>query len=349
MVGARYSRSGMQRIQSSSVISAALCMAGDMFGVDLADVLARHGVVRGELADGDRRVPSQLEMDLFDELAARTGEPAFGIKHASLPAPPMFELADYLARASATLGDAYHNVLRFQSLLHDGVGCDLRLDGAVARFRHHLTPGIRISRHAVELALATVVMRGRSLTGKDWAPRAVSLRTPEPIDPRPYRALFRCDISFEQATSEVAFDRALLDEPLLAADPGLYKILEQTAEARLAARSSEHSFLDEVKREVCRQLRGDLPKVDKVARRLSMSARTLHHRLRTEGRTWQEVVDDVRLEMATTYLGDPGIKGIEVGFLLGFSDASAFYRAFRRWTGLTPIEFRERLPARGQS
>ena len=89
-----------------------------------------------------------------------------------------------------------------------------------------------------------------------------------------------------------------------------------------------------------RLLRGDVPLCADVARRLGMSARNLHRHLHREGHTYRQLVDEVRLSMAETYLADRRIKAVEVGFLLGFSDASSFYRAFRRWTGKTPIEYR---------
>ncbi len=328
-------------MSASTTVSRILCSVAGAYGVSLDDVLARHGVERSLLDDLDGRVPGQLDMDLFDELAARAGEPALGIRMAMLPSPLSFDLADYVARNSPDLGSGYRNLLRYQRLLFDNFTVELRVDGNVARLIHNISPSLRFSRHATECMLGTLVMRGRALSGIDWAPLSVSLRDPTPIDDGPYRQLFRAAVSFGQPLSEVLVDRAILSYPNVKADPALYAILEREASERVAKLESQSSFLDDVRGEVSRLLRGAAPIASDVAGRLGMSVRNLHHRLRREGRTYQQIVDEVRLAMASAYLADRRVKAVEVGFLIGFSDASAFYHAFRRWTGMTPIEYRE--------
>src|SRR6202020_1204260 len=113
-----------------------------------------------------------------------------------------------------------------------------------------------------------------------------------------YRQLFRVDVAFGQPRTEVVVDRAILSYANLEADPSLYAILERCARERVAELGSCWPLLDEVRREVSRLLRGEVPLAAQVARRLGMSARNLHRRLRDEGRTYQQVVDEVRLAMA---------------------------------------------------
>ncbi|MFO0762019.1 MAG: AraC family transcriptional regulator [Byssovorax sp.] len=323
-----------------------LCSVADAYGISLDDVLSRYGVGRGLLDDADARVPGQLDMDLFDELAARVGEPALGIRMALFQAPLSFDLIDYVARNSPDLASAYRNILRYHRLLTENVALELRVEGQIAIIGYDPPKSLRFSRHATEYTLGTLVVRGRALSGIDWSPLSVSLHDPPPADDSPYRKLFRCDVAFGQPRSEMVLDRAILSHKILDADPSLYAILERCARERVAALDACSTFLDEVRREVGRLLRGEVPLAADVARRLGMSARNLHRRLRDEGRTYQQVVDEVRLAMAGGYLADPRIKAVEVGFLLGFSDPSAFYRAFRRWTGKTPIEYRaSSLPA----
>src|SRR5438094_8578213 len=200
----------------ATTVSQALHAVAGMFGKSLDDVLARHGVTAAELAEVDLRVPAEVEMALFDALAERIGDPALGITLASLPLT--FDLADYVCRHSPDLGAAYRTFVRYQRLLHDGVGIELRVDGDVARLIHHLTPGVRISRHCVDAGMAVMLARGRQYTGVDFAPRAVSLRAAAPDDDRPWRRFYRVDVAFAQPVTEIVFDRALLELPVRGAD-----------------------------------------------------------------------------------------------------------------------------------
>lgn len=326
---------------SATTVARVLCSVAEAYRVSLDDVLERHGVSRRLLDDADARVPGQLDMDLFDELSARAGEPALGIRLAMQTAPLRLDLLDYVARHSPDLASAFRNMLRYQRLLVDDIALELRVDGPFARVVHTPPPSLRFSRHATEYTLGSLLVRGRALSGVDLKPLSVSMRAPQPVDDGPYRQLFGVDVAFGQPCTEMVLDRAVLSCKIVEADPSLYGILERCARERVAALEACSSFLDEVRREVGRLLRGEVPLAADVARRLGMSARNLHRRLHGEGRTYQQLVDEVRLAMAGAYLADRRIKAVEVGFLLGFSDPSAFYRAFRRWTGKTPIEYRE--------
>jgi AraC-like DNA-binding protein len=97
---------------------------------------------------------------------------------------------------------------------------------------------------------------------------------------------------------------------------------------------------ERVRAELLKTLRGGMPTAEEVAQSLHMSVRTLHRNLREEGVTYSELLHALRQEQASRYLADPGITISEVAFLLGFSELSSFYRAFKRWTGTTPAEFR---------
>lgn len=132
-----------------------------------------------------------------------------------------------------------------------------------------------------------------------------------------------------------------LSKPLLGADPALGRVLERYADRVLLSKPSvEEALVDRVRRLLFTELRGEAPQAADVARRLGMSERTLSRRLKEEGVTFAALLDSVRHEMATRRLGAPDGNPAEVAFCLGFSDVSTFYRAFRRWTGTTPAQFR---------
>jgi AraC-like DNA-binding protein len=92
-------------------------------------------------------------------------------------------------------------------------------------------------------------------------------------------------------------------------------------------------------------LRGGIPKMDEVARKLHMSARTLQRRLQDDGLSFQDLVAEVRRDLSARYLEEADMSLAEVAFLIGFSEVSTFHRAFKQWTGLTPAEYRRRGPS----
>jgi AraC-like DNA-binding protein len=145
-------------------------------------------------------------------------------------------------------------------------------------------------------------------------------------------------------------DRALLDLPDRAAEPGLLAVLDRYAEGMLLGLPPPvESFLGRVRRLVADGAAGSAPSLGGVARRLHMSARTLQRRLDAAGTSFQALSDAVRLERAAALLADPALPLAEVAFRLGFSGASAFHRAFRKWTGTTPLRHRRAARRRASS
>jgi AraC-like DNA-binding protein len=180
----------------------------------------------------------------------------------------------------------------------------------------------------------------RQATGADFAPVEVRFRHGAPADPSEHRRLFRAPLRFESGMNGVVLRRDLLDAPLVKADAGLCAVLERHA-AELLRRIPHATVLSErVRQLVAKDLASGVPSAGAVARGLSMSRRSLQRHLRADGTSHRDLVDTLRRELAMAYLAERRIAVAEVAFLLGFSEASAFHRAFKRWSGTTPAEYR---------
>jgi AraC-like DNA-binding protein len=138
--------------------------------------------------------------------------------------------------------------------------------------------------------------------------------------------------------------RTALEAPLVSSDPSLLAILTRAAEELQKRAPGESGIVPQVARILRDVLREEEANVDQVAKRLGMTSRSLQRRLKDEGTTFQAVRDDTRHALARRYLDDR-LSIAEISFLLGFSEPSAFFRAFKRWTGTTPIEARRRAVA----
>ena len=150
-------------------------------------------------------------------------------------------------------------------------------------------------------------------------------------------------MTFGMRCNALIGDYAGLDDPLPRADSTLCDLLDQHAQALLDRLPRSDSFADRVRAAIANELTAGDPTAEHVSEALGMSTRTLRRRLKEEGTSHQHVLDEVRNELARSYLGEGKLGITEVAFLLGFSDASAFHKAFRRWTGRGPGDWlRER-------
>jgi AraC-like DNA-binding protein len=171
-------------------------------------------------------------------------------------------------------------------------------------------------------------------------PREVTFRHEAPPTDRHHRESFGCPVTFGSPINGVHLTTEQLGRPMPLADDGLSAYLLAQLDD-LWTRTAERSLVDDVRGAVTDALPDGPPSKSLIARRLGMSERTLHRRLAEQGESFQTLVTDVRRDAARSLLRTGRYSLVEVGFLTGFSDQSAFTRAFKRWTGQTPAAFEE--------
>jgi AraC-like DNA-binding protein len=144
---------------------------------------------------------------------------------------------------------------------------------------------------------------------------------------------------------EIEVGRASWDLPIEGSEPGLLSILESHARSQIEALPAKDEVVAQVREAISGELRGGDPSIGRIAKKLATSERTLQRRLGDAGTSYAALLDGVRLEWAKTYLEQADVGLCEVSWLLGFSEQSAFTRAFKRWTGMSPGRFRQQLAA----
>ena len=158
---------------------------------------------------------------------------------------------------------------------------------------------------------------------------------------RDYRAIFSCPVRFGSADARISFDEELLQLPTVAADPGLTSYLDDLATIKLDELGAEDaSLVQRIRQQLWTALPSGRADLWRVASDLGMSARSLQRRLGEDGTSFSRVLDDLRRELSNELLEDRKLAVAEVAFLLGYSEPSAFQRAFRRWRGVTPRRYR---------
>src|SRR5262249_60561125 len=192
-----------------------------------------------------------------------------------------------------------------------------------------------------EFSLAVFVQFCRQATKTDLVPRSVEFSHAAPRDVAEHQRIFRAPLAFGQPETALVVPRAALDLPLAHADAGLLSLLERQIHELVLRLPQGESVTDRARRLIAEELSGGDPSVDTVARQLRMSPRTLPRPLKDGGTSFRLLLDSLRHDMAARYLAEDDLPIAEAAFLLGFSEASAFHRSFKRWTGQTPAEFRK--------
>jgi AraC-like DNA-binding protein len=316
-------------------------------GLDADAVLAAAGVDEAVLGDGDARMPHEAALAVWREAVRASRDEAFGIHAAEQIRPGAFDVLDYAIRSSATLGEGLERLVRYHRVLHDTAVVRLDVKGPRAVLTHAV-PGdpAGLPRHVAEFIVAGWLVVARQATGLELAPLEVRFRHSPPAHLGEHRRVFRAPLRFDDASSGVVLARELLAAPLVKADPGLCAVLERHVRALLARIPGATPLTERVRQLVAQELSAGVPSAAAIARRLHMSPRTLQRRLRDDGINHRALVDALRRELALRYLSERRIAVSEVAFLLGFSEASAFHRAFKRWSGDTPARFRSSLERR---
>ncbi len=319
-------------------------------GVDVKPLLEKHRLP----ADLNLAQPNRAEVvitastlrALTDEVAALTGDASLGLTLATKAPRGLYGVTEFLVRAAPTVRQAADNLLRFSALVNPGLRFSLETKDGLALLEHGVphSPGA-LGRHTDEFITAFLVTVLRTLVD---LPRlaVVRFQHPRPADTSALGAFFGgAALEFEQELNGLGFDERVLDLPVKTGDAALFAYLEEHAVAALASRPKADDLVDKLRHAIRDALEGGEPNVERLAVRLNLSARTLQRRLSELGTTFQEVLDAVRYDLARAWLKDGKLDVTEVAYLLGYSELRAFDRAFKRWAGLAPREWRAK--ARG--
>lgn len=174
----------------------------------------------------------------------------------------------------------------------------------------------------------------------EWSPRRVAFSYRRPDDLREYERLFRCPLVFDSQDSQLVFSRSLWDTEIPGSDPQLHRVLDEHAHQQLVEHPSPGDITVTIRRLISAELADGAPKLEGMARQLGMSGRSLQRRLGERGLTYGNLLDQVRALHAEAHLRDPDLALSEVSYLLGFLEQSSFSRAFRRWKGISPAQYR---------
>lgn len=312
----------------------------ELYGIDRQRLLAELGIAAPTLPLAHDRLPSQLVDRGFALACAQIADPAFALRAASCWHPSHLGTLGYAWLSSDTLRTGLKRLVRYSRTLGTQASCRCVDEAQGLRFVFAHQRGATDVGYAIaDFWLALLLDMCRTNYGASLQPLAVRLRRPRPDNAAPYRDFFACPVDFGAADDSFVLAHDVVDAPLPTANQALAAtfdviLAEQLAtldEADLAARCKSY---------LLHQLTSGAPIESDLATAMGMSRRTLQRRLGGLGLSYQQLLDETRHDLARRYLACASESITEVAFLLGFSEQSAFCRAFKRWTGQSPTAYR---------
>lgn len=311
----------------------------DSRGFAGAELLREAGLnVETLRANPGGRVSTELMTRLWSLAAEHCADPAIGLWVGRGAMPMHVRVMGLLIQTAPTLAHILDVAERFQRLITTGV--TLRLIHQPDRVGLEICelPGVALHPASIDAFIAAHVSNMRRVVSRDAVQR-VDLKRPQPNPVQPWLQVLGCDVSFAQSSNVIWHRRAALDTPLPLGDAGLWREHEQLAQRELAALDTTPALVQDILGLL--RAHGDrLPTQAELAAALTISERSLRRRLAESGSGYRQLADLWRAERAAQLLRS-GLRAAEVADRLGFSDASSFSKAFRRWHGVSPESYRQ--------
>jgi AraC-like DNA-binding protein len=316
-------------------------------GGDVERIFGRVGILPDMAGSPTLKLKLSAFCQLFEESARLTGNENFGLWFGNQFKPRDLGLWGYAAVSAPTLGSALENLVglfRFHqecSAMRLGRGED-----GLFRLEYQITAADIVERRQdAELSLGMFLNFFRECCGARWAPEEVHFEHPKPSRAGEHESAFDAPVYFSQPTNALLFKPEILERPMPSSDLKLLAVMQTCLEQLGSDAPPENLLLDRLRTAIRLKLPDGYPLLEDVAEDLRVSANLVCRDLHDVGTTYKEVVENVRRDLAISYMKQRRLPFSEIALLLGYSELSAFSRAFRRWTGASPRDFRARALA----
>jgi AraC-like DNA-binding protein len=304
------------------------------------DKFDRKALAKLRAIDPEGRIPIDAAHRLVEEQIAQTGDEDLGIKAAQLTGVGSGGALDYAMSSAGTVREAVEVGARYTRLFSDSLRVILDVQGESAIVKLGTT--IPAPRAVPEFAMAVWFINHTHLPLGDSPRIECFFEHDAPRNSDQYdRTYGKAELTFGAPFYGFSFAREYLDAPLATADPSVHRMLCDHVASMISRLEDRVPVAIRVRDLAMKQLFGGVLSVSAIAREMKMSARTLTSKLELEGTTFRATIDDLRRDLAFRYLRHQGVSHSEIAFRLGFAHVEGFYRAFKRWTGLTPLSYRK--------
>ena len=312
------------------------------FDCDPGPILDGLGFRPDQFVDPDHELPFIALSHLIARCVEATGCEHFGLLLGMRAAPSSLGIAGFMLQTAHDVNSALQALLGHLDLHDQGGVATLAKSGDLTSLGYVIKlSGVSATDQIYDLSMAISCNIMRGLCGEGWNPAEVLISRPQPQDPAPYRRYFRAPIRFNAIESAVVFPAHWLQHELSSADPFLFDYLERQAAELHQTQATD--LINQLHRFIRNALITQGCSANAAAGHLCIHERTLNRRLQEKGTTFRQEVGKVRYAMARNCLANSDATNTEIALALGYTDATAFNRAFKRWAGMPPAKWRERL------
>jgi AraC-like DNA-binding protein len=301
------------------------------------------GLTVRQAGDPTFRIDVKAQIKLLNLVASALNDDCLGVGLAQELDLRELGLLFYVPASSDTLGAALRNLARYSAIHNEGVRITYR-EGTDMSLAFDYTHVARWDdRHQIEFFVMTILRICRQLTSRNLVPKSVRFIHHRSRTSHAFGVFFGNEVSFGEAVDEISFSKSTARVPIASADPYLNALLVRYCDEVIATRRVlSGAWRSRAENAAASLLPHGQARLAEVARQLGVSQRTLGRHLEGEGVTFSGILDDLRCDLAKRYLQEAGLPVSEVAWLLGYKEASAFNHAFKRWTGKTPKQMRNR-------
>lgn len=319
----------------------------DSKGINFQEICNEIGFDIHSLKNPDKRIPIEKFNPVWDEVIKKSADSDFGLHIGE----HIFEFSGHILFTimyhSPFLKDALENFCRYYNLLSNLVIPVLNTKGDTAILAsNNITRKLTNSRHAIEAYICRYYCTFDRLIDGKLELNEVHFAHPAPKDINTHKRIFNSPILFDQSENRIIFHKKYLDVPISVSNPELLRILKDHAKTLQKKIYDSDTSASKVKNAIIKLLPLGKTDIDTVANNLAMTKRNLQYKLKSEGTSFQELLDKMKKNQAKYFLGQPDLSIVDVAFLVGYSEQSTFNRAFKKWTGITPGEYRQNTSLR---
>ncbi len=310
-------------------------------GIEPLEIIESVGIDAAKAANPDWRVSHQAFNALMGRCVELTGDEAFGLLAAEQLAPQVLHGLGLAWLASDTVYDGLRRLVRFGKLVSTSVNLRLEEEGDLVNV--YLGRNMEMDNFVYagrDYGVGMIVRMCHLTLGEFLAPVRIEIERPTPDEPERWEYMLSTRVEFEAETTRICWSRSDILEPLVTGDPALARVNDDQTQAYLdsfLAQTTSREVVDKI----VERLPDGPPSQQQIADAMHVSNRTLQRKLKDEGTSFMDLLQDTRLQLARKYLRQPNRSVVETAYLLGFSEPSTFSRAFKRWTGVAPVEFRD--------
>ncbi len=315
-------------------------------GAQLHRLCAAAGLELADLNEMDRKVEGIRPMvNLWEEAIRGTGDEFFGLHLGLKNNSSQLGLVGYLMHHCPTLRDAFLTLQKHQERFSGWISYSLKQerDRAIIYYNidplwQHISP--ETARHAVDMSMSGTLAMIKTLTGVQMIPLSVEMVTEKTMDPCEYKRIYKSDVLFGKPANRMMLRKNVLDLPVLSYDQSLFILFNRLLEEQKKSTLEVSSFADQVKKLLVHEFNGQVPPLSLMASRLHLSDRSFQRRLHMEGYTYRSLGIELKKEIAVNLLKNSDAKVNTISELLGYTEPSAFRKAFKSWTDATPVQIK---------